>query len=179
MRRLSRRERILIGAGVAALLGVGLALAWDQLGRRTPSAAVSAERLRAARQERAAQAAVLARLDRDMLRVARRQPAAGLPGEAMAALDHRAQLDGIELREVRPLPPQPLDGATGVPLQLSFSAPFPRAARFLTHLRVAPNGLAVDRIVVAASSADSDLVTVQARVLAFSIARESPEGSRG
>jgi hypothetical protein len=97
----------------------------------------------------------------------------------MAALDRRARAEGIELREVRPQMLQPLDGITGVPLQLTFSAPFPQAARFLTGLRIAPNGLAVDRIVIASASANSDQVTVQARVMAFSIARGSREGSRG
>jgi Tfp pilus assembly protein PilO len=179
MRRFSRREQILIGACVIVALWVGFPALRDWLGSGTPSAAVSAQRLRAARRERAAQAAALARLEQELRQVAQPRPAAAMPAQMMAALDRRARADGIELREVRPMLPQPLDGATGVPLQLSFSAPFPRAAQFLTRLRVAPRGLAVDRVVIAASSADSDLVTVQARVLAFSIARESREGARG
>jgi hypothetical protein len=185
MMRFSRRypaslgARILIGACAIAVLWVGLPAVWDWLGSGTASPAVSAERLRAARQERAAQAAALARLEQELHRVAQRRPAAALPAQVMAVLDRRARADGIELCEVRPMLMQSLNGATSVPLQLSFSAPFPQAARFLTRLRVAPNGLAVDRIVIAAASADSDQVTVQARVLAFSIARESPEGGRG
>ena len=179
MRRFSRREQLLIGACAIAVFWVGLPMLWDWLGRGTPSAAVSAARLGAARRERAAQAAALARLEREMQRVAQRQPPAALPPRVMAALDRRARAEGIELREVRPQMLQPLDGITGVPLQLTFSAPFPRAARFLTRLRVAPNGLAVDRIVIAAATANSDQVTVQARVMAFSVARENREGSRG
>jgi Tfp pilus assembly protein PilO len=179
MKRYSRREQILMGVCVVAVLWVGLPMLWDQLGSGTPSAAVSAQRLRAARQERAAQAAALARLQREMQRVARQQPPAALPAQVMAVLDRRAQAEGIELREVRPQLFQPLDGVTGVPLQLTFSAPFPQAARFLTRLRVAPNGLAVDRIVIAAATTNSDQVTVQARVLAFSSARPSREASRG
>jgi hypothetical protein len=179
MRRFSRREQILIGACAVAVLWVGFPAVRDWLGTGTPSTAVSAERLRAARQERTAQAAALARLEQELHRIAQRRPAAALPAQVMAALDRRARADGIELREVRPMLLQPLDGATGVPLQLSFSAPFPQAARFLTRLRLAPKGLAVDRVVIAASSAGSDQVTVQARVLAFSIAREGRESGRG
>jgi Tfp pilus assembly protein PilO len=152
---------------------------WGWLGSGTPSAAVSAARLSAARRERAVQATSLAQLQREMQRVARRQPPAALPPRLMATLDRTARAEGIELREIRPQMLQPLDGITGVPLQLTFSAPFPRAARFLTRLRVAPYGLAVDRVVIAAATENSDQVTVQARVMAFSIAPESREASRG
>jgi Tfp pilus assembly protein PilO len=178
MRRYSRREQILIGACAIAVLWFGLPMLWGLIRSGTPSAAVSSERLRAARQMRTQQAAALAQLQDQMERVARRQPPAALPAQVMAALDRRAREDGIELREVRPQPPQLLEGATGVPLQLSFSAPFPKAARFLTRLRVAPNGLAVDRVVIAAAAVDSDQVMVQARVLAFSTGQDSREGSR-
>jgi type II secretory pathway component PulM len=179
MRRFSRREQILIGACVIAVLCVGLPLLWEQIRSGLPSSETSASRLRAARQERVTQAAALARLEGEMQRVARRQPAAALPAQVMAALDRSARAEGIELREVRPELPKPLDGAVGVPLQLSFSAPFPQAARFLTRLRLSPNGLAVERMVIAASSGNSDQVTVQARVLAFSSATDNREGRRG
>jgi hypothetical protein len=179
MKRVSRREQILLGACILALLWVGLPLLWDWFGGGAPSAAVSAERLRAARQQRATEAAELARLERQMHRVAHSLPVAALPAQMMAALDHRARADGIALREVRPQLAQPLDGITGVPLQVTFSAPFPRAARFLTHLRVAPDGLAVDRVVIAAGTTDTDQVTVQARVMAFSLVRERLEANRG
>ena len=178
MKRFSRREQILLGACVIVVLWLGVPVLWGWFGSGAPSAAVSAERLRAARQEREQQSAALARLQSRMERIARRQPAAALPAQVMAALDRRAREDGIELREVRPQPPQLLEGATSVPLQLSFSARFPQAARFLARLRVAPEGLAVDRVVIASTAADSDQVMVQARVLAFSMARESQEGSR-
>jgi hypothetical protein len=179
MKRLSRREQIMAAACVVALLWFGVPMLWGWLGSGTPSAAVSAERLHAAQREQRAQTQALTQLQQQMRRLAPPQPPAAMPAQVMAALDRRAQNAGIQLREVRPLPPQPLDGATGVPLQLSFTAPFPQAARFLTRLRVAPDGLAVDRIVIAAMAADSDQVTVQARVLAFSSARESQEVSRG
>jgi hypothetical protein len=179
MRRFSRREQIQVGVCAVAVLAIGLPMGWQHLGSGTPSAMASTSRLRAARQERAAQSAQMVRLERQLRRVAQRRPAAALPALVMAALDRRARIDGIELREVRPLPPEPLDGTTSVPLQLSFSAPFPQVARFLTRLRLAPTGLAVDRIVIAAAAADSDQVIVQARVLAFSSVAESREDHRG
>jgi hypothetical protein len=177
MRKFSRREQILIGACVLAVLFVELPLLWDQFGSRVPSAETSARQLRAARRQRATEAEAMARLEVQMQRVARRQPPDALPAQVMALLDRTARADGIELREVRPQLPKPLDGVVGVPLQLGFSAPFPQAARFLTRLRLAPNGLAVERMVIAASG-NSDLVTVQARVLAFSSA-QPPGGKAG
>jgi hypothetical protein len=179
MKRFSRREQLLIGVCALVALVVGAPALWDAVAHRGPSPAHSAARLRAARLERQANVAILARLQQDLDQVARREPAAALPPQVMAALDRRARIDGIQLREVRPLPAQPLDGVTAVPLQLTFNAPFPQAARVLTRLRVAPSGLAVDRVVIDAASASSDQVTVQARVSAFSIARESQEKRRG
>jgi hypothetical protein len=171
MKRFARREQILIGLCAVAALVVGLPAVWDALANQGPSPANSA-----AQQKNLAD---LTRLQQELDGVAKRQPVTALPAQVMATLDRRARIDGIQLREVRPLPPQPLDGVTGVPLQLSFTAPFPRAARFLTRLRVAPSGLAVDRVVIAAVSAASDQVTVQARLSAFSLTPQRQEKSRG
>jgi Tfp pilus assembly protein PilO len=179
MKRLSRREQILIGLGAVVMLVIGLPALWNAVAHHGPSPANSAARLRAARRERQTNLAALTRLQQQLNSVAKRQPATALPPQVMEALDRRARIDGIQLQEVRPLPPQPLDGITGVPLQLSFTAPFPQAARFLTRLRVAPSGLAVDRVVIAAVSAASDQVNVQARLSAFSIAPQNQEKSRG
>src|SRR5205823_1788410 len=69
MKRFSRREQILIGAGVIVVLWLGLPMVWGWFGSGAPSAAVSAERLRAARQEREQEAAALARLQSQMERM--------------------------------------------------------------------------------------------------------------
>jgi len=52
VKRLSRREQILIGAGVIVVLWLGLPVLSGWFGSGAPSAAVSAERLRGPRQER-------------------------------------------------------------------------------------------------------------------------------
>jgi len=169
MRRFSRREQILIGLCVVCALALGLPALRDALASGVSPARARAA-LRAARTERATHAAMLVRLERELGRVAERRPAAALPARVMSRLDQRARADGITLREVRPLPERPLEGATGVPMQFSFTAPFPRAARFLTRLRTQPEGMAVERVVIAATASDSNLVSVQARVMAFSAA---------
>jgi Tfp pilus assembly protein PilO len=179
MRRFSRREQILIGLCAVVALTIGAPALWDALVNRGPSAAQSQARLSAARRERQTHAAVLARLEQQVEQVADRRPPAALPAQVMTRLDRRARAEGIQLREVRPLPPRPLDGVTGVPLQLSFTAPFPQAARFLARLRADPDGLAVERVVIAATTSDRDLVSVQARLSAFSLASGSEEGARG
>ena len=120
------------------------------------------------------------RLGREVAQVAERRPAAALPARVMSGLDQRARALGITLSEVRPLPLRPLEGATGVPLQFSFTASFPQAARFLTGLRSDPDGLAVERVVIAAVSPEfADQVSVQARVMAFSVAPDAREEARG
>jgi Tfp pilus assembly protein PilO len=179
MRRLSRREQIMIGLCAVVALGIGGPALWDALARRGPSAAQSKARLHAAQRERQAHAVVLARLERQVEQVADRRSPAALPAQVMTRLDRRARAEGIQLREVRPLPSRPLDGVTEVPLQLSFTAPFPQAAHFLARLRSDPDGLAVERVVIAATASDRDLVSVQARLSAFSLATGSEEGSRG
>jgi hypothetical protein len=159
----------MIGLCVLVVLVVGLPALLDLLASRGPSPQEVRRRLRAATQERAAHAAVLARIEKSADELALRRPSGTLPARMMSRLDGRARGFGIALREVRPLPERPLEGATGVPLQFSFTASFPQAARFLADLRTNPDGLAVERVVVGSSSPDTDQVTVQARVLAFSI----------
>jgi hypothetical protein len=179
MRRFSRREQILIGLCALVALVIGLPALWDALAHRGPSASTSSARLRTARRERQTHAAALARLERQVGQIAKRPPPAALPAQVMTRLASRARAEGIQFREVRPLPARPLDGVTGVPLQLSFTAPFPQAARFLARLRAAPEGLAVERVVIAATSSSSDVVSVQARLSAFSLTTGGEEGSRG
>jgi Tfp pilus assembly protein PilO len=122
---------------------------------------------------------MLARLETNLTQLAVRRPAPALAATAVAALDRRAREAGIRLREVKPLPPRALESATAVPLQLSFTAPFPRAARFLAGLRAHPDGLAVDRVVIAANTTDSDQVAVNLRIVAFSLSEESQGKTRG
>jgi hypothetical protein len=185
MRRFSRREQILIGLCALVLLAAGLPALWDAVAGGGLSPEAARARLRTARRERVAHATALGRLEQVMGQVVERRPAAALPAAVMSALDQRARAHRIALREVRPLPERPLDGAVGVPVQFSFTAPFPRAARFLAGLRAQPGGLAVERVVIAtagsgpSASAGSDQVTVQARVLAFSAAPSRREGRRG
>jgi hypothetical protein len=178
MKRFSRRERILIGLCAVVAAAVGAPALRDALANGTSPATARAQ-LRQARRERATHAAALARLEQDLGRVTDRRPAAALPARIMSQLDRRARAQGIALREVRPLPDRPLEGATGVPLQLSFTAPFPRAARFLAGLRAQPEGLAVERVVIAATASETDQVSVQARVVAFSTASARRERARG
>jgi hypothetical protein len=121
----------------------------------------------------------MARLENGLEALATRRPPATLAARAVADLDRRARAADIRLREVKPLPPRPLEGATAVPLQLTFSAPFPKAARFLAELRARPGGLAVDRAVIAATTSDSDVVSVNLRILAFSLDENTQENTRG
>jgi hypothetical protein len=179
MKRLSRREQILTGLCLLVVLFVGAPAIWDALAQRGPSPAESKRRLSAAKEERAAHAAVLAKLEHSLQRLAERRPPSSLSARAVADLDRRARKAGIHLREVKPLPPRPLEGATAVPLQVTFAAPFPRAARFLAELRADPGGLAVDRAVIAASTANSDQVTVNLRVMLFSLDAGGQETTRG
>lgn len=178
MRQFSRREQIMVGLCAACVAAVFLpGLLESVAGGVSPERARA--QLRQARRDRATNATMLARLERDLGRVTERRPPAALPSLVMGRLDQRARAEGITLREVRPLPERPLDGATGVPLQFSFTAPFPRAARFLAGLRTRPDGMAVDRVVIAATGKESDQVSVQARVLAFSTVTTTREASRG
>jgi hypothetical protein len=167
MRRFSRRKQILIGLCAVCVVAVGLPALREALARGDTPARARAQ-LAAARKERAMHTASLVRLERELSRVVSERPPSALPAQVMSRLDARARAEGITLREVRPLPERPLEGATGVPLQFSFTAPFPQAARFLTRLRTHPEGLAVERVLIAATSSDSNLVSVQARVMAFS-----------
>jgi hypothetical protein len=175
MKRFSRREQVLIGACVLVALIVGLPALWEAVANRGPSPSASAARLRSARQERQAHATALTRLEQEFERVADRRPASQLPAAVMTALDRRARADGIQLREVRPLSPRPLDKVISVPVQLSFTAPFPQAARFLARLRTAPDRIAVDRVVIAATATNDDRVTVQALVSVFTLAPAASE----
>src|SRR5687767_11654987 len=110
MKRFSRREQILIGLCAVVGMVIGLPALWDALAGRGPSAAASQARLQTARRERQTHAAVLARLEREVELVADRRPPAALPAQVMTRLDRRARAEGIQLREVRPLPARPLDG---------------------------------------------------------------------
>jgi hypothetical protein len=169
MKRHTFREQILIGLCLLVAVVIGGPSLGELLANRGPSPEQVRKRLRAATQERAAHAAVLARLERSIDQVAARRATGTLPARMMSRLDVRARGCGIALREVRPLVERPLEGATGVPLQFSFTTSFPQAARFLADLRTDPDGLAIERVIIAAASPDTDQVTVQTRVIAFSI----------
>lgn len=179
MKRFSRREQILVGVCLVVVLFLGAPLLWDAMPHGVPPAATSARRLRTAREQRAAHTAMLARLETNLTQVAARKPPPALAAAAVAALDQRARQAGIRLREAKPLPARAVEGATAVPLQLSFAAPFPRAARFLAGLRAQPDGLSVDRVVIAANTSDTDQVAVNLRVIVFSLSEDSREKTRG
>jgi Tfp pilus assembly protein PilO len=179
MKRFSRREQILVGACAVVVLFIGAPMLWQAIPHGVPPAATSQRRLLTAREERASHAAMLARLETNLTQLAVHKTPPALAATAAAALDRRAREAGIRLREVKPMPPRLLESATAVPLQISFTAPFPRAARFLAGLRANPDGLAVDRVVIAANTSDSDEVAVNLRIIAFSLSEDSQEKTRG
>jgi hypothetical protein len=179
MKRHSRREQVMIGLCVLIALFIGGPMLWQIVMPGGPSGVESQRRLEAAKSARKANAAALGKLEAAMERLAARLPPAALAAGAAAELDQRAGAVGIRLREVKPLAPKLVEGATVVPLQLTFSAPFPQAARFLTRLRAEPGRLAVDRAVIAATTTDSDLVSVNLRVEVFSLTEEKQGKIRG
>ena len=165
MSGLSRRERFLVLTALAVALAIGLPGLLTLPGAKgaTPEEA---------RGQRRVVAAELARVRREVasLRTAvERRLASGSPDALVPQMVHAAQAAAaaarVRLSDVKPAPVEDAEGLRRLPLDVSLSAPFSPALRFLFELERRDRRFRVERLRLSAAGSGGDSLDIDVRLV--------------
>lgn len=177
MKTLSPRERLLVLVGLCvAVVVIGIAL----FPNRPAGARSLAEEKRRARE-------IAAELSRTREEVANLEASidermvAGTPRQLVREMIQTAQAAaktaGLEIEDLKPVELQNTPGFRRVPVQISFSAPFPKAARFLYELQRKRDRYHVDQLRMSTANAQTDRLDLELQLVSFVKGDEEDAGS--
>jgi Tfp pilus assembly protein PilO len=178
MKPLSRRERILMGLMAVVVLVIGAPAFLGPSGQAKRSSLADERRKRRELEAQLSQAraeveSLRAQIDRGLSAGTPRQLVQGMVEAAQAA----ARTAGVGLDDMKPLPLEKNGALQGVPVQVSLSARFPQAVRFVYELERRNGRCRVDQFRVVATSPQNDNLEIDLRMVGYVKGEE--EGTNG
>ncbi len=181
MSTLTPRERTLIGAGILIALAIGVP------GLMSPTA-TGGRSLAAVKQERREVQTELGRVRREIelleAGIDGRLSAGdsqALIGRMVEASEDAARSAGLRVTDLKPTAPESVSGLQRVAVQLTLSATFAQAVRFLYELECSghsPTGsFQVDDLQMVATDPRKDLLALELRVVGFVKGEDEEDGS--
>ena len=169
MKTLSRRERTLVAGALGVLVLVGVA------GMLFPAGPVgSTRRVSDERREHAEVLAELAQVRAEIEQLNGRIERRISPGSArqmvqemIQASQAAAKTAGLRMNDLKPVPAENAGGVQRVPMQVSASAQFPQAVRFLYELERGGQRYHVDQLRITAVDPQSDRLEIDLRLVAY------------
>ena len=169
MKTLSKRERTLVGGALGVLVAVGIASVLFPAGPATKTRRVADERREHAQvlaelgQVRAEIEALHGRIERRVSPGTARQMVQEMIQSSQAA----AKTAGLRMNDLKPVPAEDAGGVQRVPMQVSASAQFPQAVRFLYELERGNRQYHVDQLRITAIDPQSDRLEIELRMVAY------------
>jgi Tfp pilus assembly protein PilO len=170
--RLNQREKVMVGVAVAVALAFGVPMALGAL-NSGPSTDQQVARLRQERRSKAAEERTVEKntkqLEPQVRMMAWDVPPEQLRQEIVRKVSSIAQASGATLVTTRPLKPRGLDLVTEVSVELHLTTTLPKLVKFLYPLQQPSNRLTVDRLRMAATTTESDLLDVDLTVSGYTL----------
>jgi Tfp pilus assembly protein PilO len=169
---LKQREKILIGLALAVALVFGTPMVMSAFGS-SESTEQAVAKLQAQRREKERAAERLGKQTEEVRpqveRMAWNVPPEGLRQEIVRKVSNLAQASNVTLVSTRPLKPRSLDVLTEVTVELHVTATLPNLVRFLFPLQQPGSRLTVDRLRLAATNTETDLLDVDMNVSGYTL----------
>jgi len=168
--KLSRREAVMVAACVlvVAFIGVPSLREIQRMGGHGRTAAdLSADAARA-RTRGAALEKEIAGLDQEVRALTWPDAPSRLPSRILVELDGLAAKAGVTMGTLRPGRAAAAPCGSKLPFLVQIRAPFPRVAAFLRALKASQPRVALERLQVVATDANTNEVSLELRLAVFS-----------
>jgi hypothetical protein len=174
MKRLNKREKILILLAVVTTLALGLPAIFQNdtarivTGKGLSKAEIHTRQQRAERAVKEAEKAIAVQEPMVHTLGWSESPDALVP-VLVQKLEKIAKASGVSLSRYQPVKPRSLDNLMEVSLEMRFSTSFPTAVKFLYNIQQPDTKVSVDVVRISSSDSESDNVDVDVRISAYSL----------